>query len=234
MVLPITFHYLRRFGQLFISGDITSRFYKHNRMALFPLQDNLLDMQLFPTSVTSKQNIKWLTNCNKWIDNAVTSELVHNPYNQMLAMDCLNKLPEQFLMKADKATMANTIEERLPLLDKEIIQYAFTLPIHLKKNKYVLRKSVEDLLPSEIVWRKKRGFGTPISGWISNTRFKEYILDKMKHSELLKEICNPQSLNKVITKYEVGDYQQYKYSALSFSAMIWSLLALQVWYDIWF
>lgn len=50
-----------------------------------------------------------------------------NPLNKMLALDCKNLLPEKILMEADKATMANSVEERLPLLDKEMIEFAFSI-----------------------------------------------------------------------------------------------------------
>jgi asparagine synthase (glutamine-hydrolysing) len=57
--------------------------------------------------------------------SAISGPEMKDPLNKMLALDCKNLLPEKFLMKADKGTMANSIEERLPLLDQEIVQYAF-------------------------------------------------------------------------------------------------------------
>jgi len=50
----------------------------------------------------------------------------------MLALDCKNLLPEKYLMKADKATMANSVEERLPLMDKEIVNFAFQILLSSK------------------------------------------------------------------------------------------------------
>jgi asparagine synthase (glutamine-hydrolysing) len=88
----------------------------------------------------------------------------------MLAFDCKNLLPEKFLMKADKATMANSIEERLPLLDKEIIEFAFTIPPRLKlkngREKYILRKAVGDLLPPQIVSRRKVCFLSCVQAYL--------------------------------------------------------------------
>ncbi len=229
--------FARKLGQKIIGKcDPTDRYERWKRILLFPLQDNLLDMQLYPETSLSKQNIWWLNSVAPYsylFDGHIISPRLENEYNQMLALDCLNLLPEKFLMKADKATMANTIEERLPLLDKEIIQYAFTLPIKFKKDKYILRKAVEDLLPSNIVWRKKQGFGTPVGDWLSNNyRLKQYAIDRIRHGNLLNEICNPESLNKVATMYESGKYQQHKYAALSFPTIIWNLFALQIWHDV--
>lgn len=81
---------------------------------------------------------------------------------KMLALDCKNLLPEKFLMKVDKGTMANSVEARVPLLDVELIQFAFTIPPQLKikngQEKYILRKAVQGLLPREILQRPKLGF----------------------------------------------------------------------------
>lgn len=59
---------------------------------------------------------------------SIDSPKMIDPLNKMLALDSKNLLPERYLMKADKGTMANSIEERLPLLDKELIRYAFSIP----------------------------------------------------------------------------------------------------------
>ena len=71
---------------------------------------------------------------------------------KMLAVDCKNLLPEKFLMKVDKGTMANSVEARIPLLDVELIQLAFTIPPQLKikngQEKYIMRKAVQGITTS--------------------------------------------------------------------------------------
>lgn len=217
--------------------DLTSNIERYKRILLFPCQMTELELLLYPETSMSMQNIEWLIDKNNftfWNDvNAYIerpNSFLHD-CNKMLALDCLNLLPEKFLMKADKGTMANTIEERLPLLDKEIIQFAFRVPVKFKQDKYVLRKAVEDLLPSNIVWRKKQGFGTPIAHWLSNEKFKEYALDKLKNGILLKEICKQKSLESITTHYESDRYNKQGYAALQFSTIVWNLLVLQIWYD---
>ena len=80
-------------------------------------------------------------------------------------------------MKADKGMMANSIEERLPILDKRIIELAFSMPSNLKiKNnseKYIWKKATQKYLPKEIVERKKQGFGVPYAEWLAG-ELKEY------------------------------------------------------------
>ncbi len=225
---------LRIIGQYVIDdGNITSKGYGFNRKASFGLQGSLVEMQLYPTTAMNRQNIKWLTNLLNGLNcHPVLSELVSNHYNRMLAMDCLNKLPEQYLMKADKGTMAWAIEERLPLLDKEIIEYAFAIPPKLKRDKYVLRKATEDLLPQEIIWRKKKGFGTPITDWLNNG-LKEMAMDRLRNGALLKEICKKKSLEKVVGLLDKG-LGNNGVLALNPANVVWSLVALQIWWEVWF
>ena len=215
-----------------------NRLERLKRILLFPMQNSLIDLQLYPETSMSEQNVDWIVKLpyismlrNNY--NAIKPSGIKNQYNRYLALDCLNLLPEKFLMKADKATMAWTIEERLPLLDKEIINYAFTLTPNLKKDKYILRKAVEDLLPKNIVLRKKQGFGTPVAHWLNNKRFKEYTLDKLRNGMLLKEICKPKSLEIITKHYESGNYNKQGYAALQFSSIVWNLLVLQIWYDVY-
>jgi asparagine synthase (glutamine-hydrolysing) len=137
-------------------------------------------------------------------------------------------------MKADKATMAHALEERLPLLDKDIVQYAFSLPTHLKKDKYILRKAVEDLLPEEIVWRKKAGFGTPVAEWLNNPQIRLITMHCLRDGKLLKEICVPERLSKLGKYVMDGKLKSGGALSLNVSGMIWNLVALQVWHDKYF
>jgi len=216
---------------IFGNGDATSKLNRWHRILSFPLQRSLMEMQMYPTTAMSQQNIRWLTGF-KERKNGLLPTAMKNPLNQMLSLDCLNTL-QKFLMKADKATMSHAIEERLPLLDKKIIEYAFSLSPSLKKDKYVLRKAVEDLLPDDIVWRKKQGFGTPLADWLNSTKLKEMAMDRLRDGELLREVCNRKALDKLVGKLNAGEIES-GVNALSLSNVIWSVLALQVWYDVFF
>jgi asparagine synthase (glutamine-hydrolysing) len=199
------------------------------------LQEDLIHAELYPETSMSKQNIDWLSilsNCCYFKANEPI--YINNQYNHMLATDCLNLLPEKFLMKADKATMANTIEERLPLLDKEIIDFAFTLPIHLKKDKYILRQAVKDLLPYEIINRPKVGFGTPVAYWLNSKPLFDFAYDRIKNGRLLNGICNKKSLNQLCNYYFKNKLSEKMPLALNISGILWNLFTLQLWHDIYF
>jgi asparagine synthase (glutamine-hydrolysing) len=90
----------------------------------------------------------------------------------LLWLDTKAWLPDDLLMKKDKMGMATSLEARVPFLDHKFAEQAFNLPAALKvkrmSGKYILKKSMERLLPSEIIYRKKAGFPTPISRWIAH------------------------------------------------------------------
>jgi asparagine synthase (glutamine-hydrolysing) len=93
-----------------------------------------------------------------------------DPLNRMSHADLLTQLPDDLLMLTDKMTMATSLECRVPFLDNTIIDLSLRMPSRLKirehELKYILKKALGDLLPSEILHAKKRGFGAPMGAWL--------------------------------------------------------------------
>jgi asparagine synthase (glutamine-hydrolysing) len=92
------------------------------------------------------------------------------PLNQLLYVDLKTFLPCLNLMTTDKTSMAANLEVRVPFLNREMIEMAARMPPRLKlrglRRKYVLKRALETVLPKDIVWRKKAGFGAPIRSWL--------------------------------------------------------------------
>jgi asparagine synthase (glutamine-hydrolysing) len=92
--------------------------------------------------------------------------------NQMLYVDTKTWLPDDLLIKADKITMANSLELRVPLLDHKVLEFAASLPpeykVKGKQTKRVLKAAFAKVLPPEILNRKKAGFPVPYGGWLRN------------------------------------------------------------------
>src|SRR6185503_10488694 len=88
------------------------------------------------------------------------------PLNQLLYVDLKTFLPCLNLMTTDKTSMAANLEVRVPFLNREMIEMSARMPPRLKlrglKRKYVLKRALESVLPKDVVWRKKAGFGAPI------------------------------------------------------------------------
>ena len=89
---------------------------------------------------------------------------------RMFAVDARTQLPDDLLMLTDKMTMASSLECRVPLLDHELVELAAQIPAHVKvaggELKSVLKKALADVLPREVLYRPKRGFGAPMGAWM--------------------------------------------------------------------
>jgi asparagine synthase (glutamine-hydrolysing) len=99
---------------------------------------------------------------------------------KLLYVDTKTWLPDDLLIKADKITMANSVELRVPFLDHKILEFAASLPPHHKLNgregKYILKRAIADRVPQSILQRPKTGFPVPYEGWIRK-ELKTFISD---------------------------------------------------------
>jgi asparagine synthase (glutamine-hydrolysing) len=108
-----------------------------------------------------------------------------DPLDQMLYVDTKTWLPDDLLIKADKMTMANSLELRVPLLDHRILEFAGSLPRSYKLNnlngKHILKMALSKRVPPEILHRKKAGFPVPYAAWLNNElrdQVSEVLLDE--------------------------------------------------------
>lgn len=105
--------------------------------------------------------------------------------NKSLYLDVKIQLPDWYLVKGDRATMANSLEMRNPFLDKELVEFAFSLSGNWKirsgEQKYLLKIIASRYIDKEIIYREKKGFGVPLDKWIRKelrSLFKEYLFIK--------------------------------------------------------
>src|SRR5256886_2187061 len=116
------------------------------------------DIGVYLVSKLAKQHVK-----------VVLSGEGGDDLSSMLYLDTKIWLPDNLLMKGDKMTMAASLESRIPLLDYKLIEFAASIPSHIKvkpfKTKYLLKRAYADFLPESILTRKKMGFNVPISIW---------------------------------------------------------------------
>ncbi|MCP5243355.1 MAG: asparagine synthase (glutamine-hydrolyzing) [Burkholderiales bacterium] len=134
-----------------------------------------------------------LVNDIDWDSHNIVSDAFQNcasipALHQLFEIDRLTQLPDDLLMLTDKMTMATSLECRVPLLDHELVELACSMPPELKikggELKYILKTCLSDLLPKEILYRKKRGFGAPMGAWIK----KELL-------PLLQTLLSPEVIN---------------------------------------
>jgi asparagine synthase (glutamine-hydrolysing) len=111
------------------------------------------------------------------------TEVKHlDPVTQMLYIDTRGNLPDDLLMVADKTSMANSLEARVPFLDYRLIEFIESLPLHMKLSgatgKYLHKKAMKKWLPIEVIYRKKKGFDNPIEDWF-RTRMRSFVEDAL-------------------------------------------------------
>jgi asparagine synthase (glutamine-hydrolysing) len=170
---------------------------------------------------------RWLgySPCKGFRDTVVLPVGVKDPLNRLLVYDCQNHLPDLYLMKADKATMAHSVEERVPILDKDLIAFSFTIPPKYKifngVEKYIWRKALQGIVSREILNRPKKGFGVPYRQWISG-EMREVAVQTLEEGMFCKQIVHPDRMRKVLSnlKSDVSDRS---------SLMVWNLFALERW-----
>ncbi len=146
---------------------------------------------------------------------------------QMQYLDINFYMAEDILSKVDRASMAVSLETRAPFLDPRIGEFAASLPLNYKlrgsKGKYILKRSVEGLLPHSVLTRSKKGFGIPIAEWLKG-RLNPLMHDLLA-TERLKDqgLFEPTHVQKLITEHERGIASHHK--------QLWTLLVFELWYD---
>ncbi len=147
--------------------------------------------------------------------------------SRVLYTDFKTFLPEQNLMYTDKTGMASSCEIRSPFLDREIVEFAFSLPsqfkIHNFKTKYILKKVAENYLPREIVWQKKSGFAAPIHVWKKEIQNIAHELLSPSHLNDMGYF-NKNSVQTIIREHAVGVNNR--------SLLLWSLITFAQWHKI--
>jgi asparagine synthase (glutamine-hydrolysing) len=145
--------------------------------------------------------------------------------DQMLYIDTKTWLPDDLLVKADKMTMANSLELRVPLLDHRLLEFAASLPPEYKLNgfalKYIWKKALAKRIPSSILKRKKAGFPVPYEFWLRNN-LKEQVRDILTDRRTTERgYFRKAAVEKLInTNRDIGTY----------SKEIFSLVALELWH----
>ncbi len=157
------------------------------------------------------------------------SKVAHkDPLSKMLYLDTKVWLPDDLLVKADKMSMATSVELRVPFLDYKMVEFAASVPSKYKVSgwttKYLLKKSVEDLLPRQIIHRRKRGFPVPIGAWFKGD-FGEKAREVLLGQKFLgRGYFKKESIEQMIRVHESGKDD--------FSKQLFSMIVFEVWHNV--
>jgi asparagine synthase (glutamine-hydrolysing) len=127
--------------------------------------------------------------------------------NKLLYVDTKTWLVDDLLIKADKMTMATSVELRVPFLDYRLVEFAASLPDNYKisnsQRKYILKTILKDRLPTEILQRKKMGFPVPTQNWFKTDLF-DTVRDKILNDQHFKILFNYPFLEKLLSEHKSG------------------------------
>jgi asparagine synthase (glutamine-hydrolysing) len=146
--------------------------------------------------------------------------------SQMMRFDAETYLPEDVLAKVDRMSMAHSIESRVPLLDNEVLEFAFSLPAPFKisngRRKHILKEVAATLLPREILDRPKQGFGVPLNVWFRG-RLRELIADTLlSERSLTRPYFDPTFVKRIVAEHLSGKREH--------ALRLWQLIVFERWH----
>ncbi|MCM3596650.1 asparagine synthase (glutamine-hydrolyzing) [Metabacillus idriensis] len=161
----------------------------------------------------------------------ITGDLFENvrhldSVSKMQYIDLMTWLKGDILVKADKMTMAHSLELRVPFLDREVFHAAAAIPYEWKvkngETKYLLRQAVRDLVPSHVLNRRKLGFPVPIRNWLKHEMY-EWASALISESEL-DGLINKGFAHELLEKHRKGE--------ADYSRKIWTILTFILWHQV--
>ena len=143
---------------------------------------------------------------------------------RMMAVDTLTYLPDDILVKVDRAAMSTSLETRVPFLDPRVLSFAWSLPINQKirngSSKWVLRQLLYKYVPRELVDRPKQGFGVPLEHWLRGP-LRDWAEELLAPSALSVDgLIDPQPIRDIWKLHLSGHNVQYA---------LWNVLMYQAW-----
>lgn len=144
-----------------------------------------------------------------------------SPLGRMSYVDLTTWLPDDLLVKADRMTMANSLELRVPFLDHHLVEFATRLPRRLRLRggvtKYLLKKWAEPLLPRNIVYRPKAGFSVPTKSWFRGDLAGYARETLLANDSISRQFLSPVEIERLLAAHRFEDRSEQIYSLLVFT-----------------
>ncbi len=149
-----------------------------------------------------------------------------DPLLRMMVLDVKSWLPDDLLIKADKMTMATSVELRVPFLDHRMVELGGSIPPRYRikgwETKYVLKKALEPYLPKEILYRGKMGFPTPLAHMFKG-ELRGYVEEVLGSDRFLdRGYFRPEAVRNLVAEHAAGERDHHR--------VLWQLLVLEEWH----
>jgi asparagine synthase (glutamine-hydrolysing) len=162
---------------------------------------------------------------DSWRGPAELRTITDGAVERMLVLDTLGYLPDDILTKVDRASMAASLEARVPLLDHRVVEAAWRLPIDRRirsgTTKWILRQVVDRHVPAQLLDRPKRGFGLPVGAWLRGG-LRPWAEELLAESALVEDdLLEPAPIRRLWAEHLSGRRNHQH--------RLWDVLALQAW-----
>jgi asparagine synthase (glutamine-hydrolysing) len=177
-------------------------------------------VSLFKDEITEPRGAFW--------DETLANDLP-DLVTRLQFIDTVTNLPDDILTKVDRASMAVSLEVRVPMLDHRVVEFVWSLPRHMKirdgQRKWILRQLLYQDVPRKLIERQKMGFGIPLDGWIRGT-LRDWAEDLLSKRALQKTGLLDSALIRKKWSQHISGTQDFK-------KQLWSALMLQAWHQRW-